>query len=163
MYQAIVKNSPVSSAYWHCSDIMDICILLWTGFTGRNCQSRIRPCDSDPCFNGAFCVNKDTDYECVCTKRELIFSVFCSLFSGFFVCLMCGESVWTKEQFPYFLKKFFFSSFTLSLSVSVYLSLCHSLFLCLFHISLTDMHDTDICEESCFFICLSFTHSLKLR
>ncbi|XP_070201910.1 uncharacterized protein [Littorina saxatilis] len=42
--------------------------LCQAGYTGRNCQSRIRPCDSSPCFNGAFCVNKDTDYECACTK-----------------------------------------------------------------------------------------------
>ena len=38
-----------------------------TGYTGRNCDTFISPCDSSPCFNGASCdaINA-TAYTCTC-------------------------------------------------------------------------------------------------
>lgn len=38
------------------------------GFQGMNCETRITPCDSNPCLEGGTCVNDKsfTAFHCVC-------------------------------------------------------------------------------------------------
>lgn len=36
------------------------------GYTGTYCETKIQPCDSQPCFYGGVCTNKVNGYECLC-------------------------------------------------------------------------------------------------
>lgn len=36
------------------------------GYSGSNCQTAIKPCDSNPCHNAATCVDRNATYQCFC-------------------------------------------------------------------------------------------------
>lgn len=39
---------------------------LFSGFTGKNCELEVNPCDSQPCLNGGSCIADGLTFTCAC-------------------------------------------------------------------------------------------------
>lgn len=53
------QMNPVEKVSYHCQ--------CYSGFSGQNCQNiPAKPCNSNPCLNGATCINQVNSYDYYC-------------------------------------------------------------------------------------------------
>lgn len=50
----------------HLNCLVFLTFIIFSSYTGSNCQNRINLCNSNPCLNGATCQDHITHYSCRC-------------------------------------------------------------------------------------------------
>ena len=66
LVSSLLKNNDIQIVFLISSSTRDYHCYCEDGYTGDHCQTDWDECWSDPCLNGATCIDQVADYNCSC-------------------------------------------------------------------------------------------------
>ena len=67
LVSSLLKNNDIQIVFLISSSTRDYHCYCEDGYTGDHCQTDWDECWSDPCLNGATCIDQVADYNCSCS------------------------------------------------------------------------------------------------